>query len=474
MKKRSLFIISILIALVVFLAACGESTEPEVIVQTVEVEVPGETVIEEVPIEVGSYPEGTQLNILQWSHFVPQYDTWIDPFSEAWGEANGIDVTVDHIALGELPASLTAAIDAGEGPSIVEMLFAPGQFVEGLHDLTDLNMEAQERFGEQAATCTASSYLPATDTWYGYCPGWIPDPANYVRDKWEAVGFPNGPETWDDLLVGGTAIKEEFGLPLGLGMSPELDSRLAMRAIIWSHGGSVQDENECVVLDSPETLEAINFASELYQNTMTEEVFAWTPASNNQGLIAGELSYILNSISAYRSTQDIDPDAADNIGFGPALKGPRGDQHASAHVWQIFVIPSYVEGAELEAAKAYLLHLTANYNQAVFNSKLYNFPAFDTTVPQLSGWLNQDPFGSRPADKLNVLTTAQDWVTYLGYPGPANPAVGEVFGSNLIVTMMAQVARGEKTAEQALADTTAQVEEIFGKWRDQGLVGCSE
>lgn len=457
------------------LAACGggQPVEPEVIVQTVEVEVPGETVIETVEIDVPDFPEGTTLSILQWSHFVPQYDVWIDPFSEAWGDANGVDLTIDHINLGELPAALTAAIDAGEGPSIVEMLFAPGQFVEGLNDLTDLNMQAQELFGEQAPTCSASSYLPATDTWYGYCVGWIPDPANYVRDKWDAVGYPNGPETWADLLDGGTKIKAQFDLPMGLGMSPELDSRLAMRAIIWSYGGSIQDENECVVLNSPETLEAINFAAELYQNTMTEEVFAWTPASNNQGLIAGELSYILNSISAYRSTQDIDPEAADNIGFGPALKGPRGDQHASAHVWQIAVIPNYVEGAELEAAKAYLLHLTANYNQAVFNSKLYNFPAFDSTVPQLAGWLNHDPFGSRPADKLNILATAKDWVTYLGYPGPANPAIGEVFGSNIIVTMMAQVARGEKTAEEALGEAETQIESIFGKWRDLGLVGCN-
>jgi ABC-type glycerol-3-phosphate transport system substrate-binding protein len=115
----------------------------------------------------------------------------------------------------------------------------------------------------------------------------------------------------------------QLGVPLGLGMSPELDSRLAMRNVIWSFGGSVQDENECVVINSPETLEAVQYVYELYNAAMTEEVFAWNPASNNQGLIAGELSYILNSISAYRSLQDIDPEAADNIGMGPALSGPQ-------------------------------------------------------------------------------------------------------------------------------------------------------
>jgi multiple sugar transport system substrate-binding protein len=355
------------------------------------------------------------------------------------------------------------------------MLFAPSAFVDGLHDLTDVNLQAQEMFGDQADTCTQSSYLPANDKWYGFCHGWIPDPADYDTAMWAQVGFPNGPETWDDLLVGGAAIKDELGVPMGIGLSPELDSEMAARAIMWSFGGSIQDENENVVINSPEVIEAVNYMADLYQNTMTEEVFAWTPGSNNDGLIAGELSYILNSISAYRSLQKIDPAAADNIGFGPALKGPRGDQHASAHVWQIYVIPNYVEeGPELEAAKAFLLHHAANSNQAVFNSELYNFPAFPSTVPQLEGWLENDPFGSRPADKLTVLATAEDWVTYLGWPGPANPAIGEVFGTHIIPTMMGKAALGELTAEEAVAEAEEQINEIFEKWRERGLVGGGE
>jgi multiple sugar transport system substrate-binding protein len=241
-----------------------------------------------------------------------------------------------------------------------------------------------------------------------------------------------------------------------------------------------------VVINSPEVIEAVEFMAELFRDTMTEEVFAWTPASNNQGLIAGELSYILNSISAYRTLQEIDPVAADDIFFGAALKGPGGDQYASSHVWQIYVVPEYVEDPnEVAAAKAFMLHLTANYNQAVFNSKLYNFPAFPSTVPQLyetyestqfgeqPSWLDADPYGSRPADKLNVLRTATDWTVHLGWPGVANPAIGQVFGESLLATMMAQVALGEKTAEVAVADTEAQIEAIFDDWRDKGLVGCA-
>lgn len=475
--KRILFLFGLLTISALVLAACGGGEPAEVEVTRI-VEVPGETIIEEVqvPVEIEPFPEGTSIHIVQWSHFVPQYDAWFDPFLQAWGNANNVGVSVDHVGIPDLGPALAAAIDAGEGPTMIEFLFAPSAFVNGLHDLRDVNEKAQELYGVQADSCAQSSYLPVLDKWYGFCHGWIPDPADFDYALWTEAGYPDGPSTYAELLDGGTFIKDELGVAMGIGLSPELDSRLAGRAMIWSYGGSIQDENECVVINSPEVIEAVEYMTSLFQNTMTDEVFAWTAGSNNQGLIAGELSYILNSISAYRTLQKIDPAAADNIGFRPALSGPRGDMFASAHVWQIYVIPDYVEGAELEAAKEFILHLVANYNQVVFNSELYNFPAFPSTAPKLfeeGGWLDNDPFGSRPADKLNVLRDAADWTVYLGYPGTANPAIGEIFGASIIPTMMGKAALGELTAEEAVAEAEVQINDIFDKWRDEGLVGCT-
>lgn len=494
-RKRILLVIGVLLALSLLATACQpqtvevtrvvEQTVTEqvevtrVITETIEVE--GEPVEVTRVVEVAAeseeqFPEGTELKILQWSHFVPNYDLWFDQFAQEWGEANGVDVTVDHVNIADVPPSLAAAIDAGEGPTYVELASGASLFVEGLHDLTDLNMRAQELFGEPAETCVANSYLPTTDTWYGYCHGWTPDPGDYDIALWTEAGFPDGPSTWQDLLDGGTQIFQNSGVPMGLGLSPEIDSNMAMRAIIWSFGGSIQDENECVTINSPEVVEAVEYLVELYNNTMTEEVFSWDAAANNQGLIAGELSYILNSISAYRSLQKIDPAAADNIGFVPALAGPRGDQHASAHLWYINVIPEYVDvdSPEYRAAEEFMLYHTANYNQAVFNSELYNFPTYSSTVPQLESWVNNDPFGSRPIDKLALLLTAEDWVTYLGYPGPSNPAVSEVYSTNIIPTMMGRAARGDVTPEEAVAEAEAQINEIFATWRDRGFVGCTD
>lgn len=419
--------------------------------------------------------EAVEVSILQWSHFVPRYDVWFDEWVAGWGETNGVATVVDHINLAELNGNLAAAIDAGDGPTLVEMVFPPASFIEGLHDLSDVNEQATEMFGEAVSTCVATSYLPRTDSWYGFAHTYVPDPGNYDRTMWEAVGLPDGPRTYDDLLEYGGRVYSELGVPLGIGMSPELDSNMAMRAIMWSYGGSVQDENENVVINSPENIAALNYAKELFDAAMTDEIFGWNAASNNQGLISGDLSYILNSISAYRSLQQIDEEAANNIGFTPALEGPAG-AFASSHVWSVYVIPNYVEGEELEMAKQFLLDHMAAYDDIAYNSELYNFPcrAGAMSEGQLEEWLAEDPFNSNPIDKLEILSGAAEWGVHLGYPGVANPAISQVLNENIIPFMFAEVVRGEKTPEQAAADAHERAEAIFQDWRDRGLVGGGE
>jgi multiple sugar transport system substrate-binding protein len=201
---------------------------------------------------------------------------------------------------------------------------------------------------------------------------------------------------------------------------------------------------------------------------MTPEVFSWNAASNNQGLAAGQLSYILNSISAWRTSQESDPDVANDISFTRALRGP-ADARVASHVMYNWIIPSYV--ANPEAAKAFLLHYTDNLDVVAWQSKLYDFPAYPDVVPDLGKWLRSDPFGAAPADKLALLETAVDWSTNVGHPGPANTAEGEVFARFIIPNMFARAARGEVTPQQAVAEADAQIRPIFDNWRARGLIG---
>ncbi|MFP4324130.1 MAG: twin-arginine translocation signal domain-containing protein, partial [Anaerolineales bacterium] len=195
-----------------------------------------------------------QLRILQWSHFVPRYDTWFDQFAVAWGEEVGVEVFVDHIALGDLPATAASQINAGEGADLIEFLSPPSAFEQSVLDLRDVHEEAASRFGDPVPLTVRSTYNPFTDFYYGFSHGWVPDPGNYRLSLWDAAGKPEGPETWDDLVEFGGRIFAEQGVQLGIGMSNELDSNMATRALMWSYGASIQDENGQVVVNSPETI----------------------------------------------------------------------------------------------------------------------------------------------------------------------------------------------------------------------------
>ena len=51
-----------------------------------------------LPFVSTALAQAKTLKILQWSHFVPQYDKWFDGFATEWGKKNGVTVTVDHMA----------------------------------------------------------------------------------------------------------------------------------------------------------------------------------------------------------------------------------------------------------------------------------------------------------------------------------------------------------------------------------------
>jgi ABC-type glycerol-3-phosphate transport system substrate-binding protein len=133
------------------------------------------------------------------------------------------------------------------------------------------------------------------------------------------------------------------------------------------------------------------------------------------------------------------------------------------------VVPNHANNPD--AAKEFILHLVENYSDATNNTELYTFPAFPDTVDELNGWLDKDPFGSQPDNKLALLKDAVPWSTNVGHPGPASAAVGEVFGTFVLPQMMAKAATGQLSPAAAVQEAEGRVKAIYAKWRKDGLVG---
>ncbi|HEU0196388.1 MAG TPA: extracellular solute-binding protein [Nevskiaceae bacterium] len=425
-----------------------------------------------------TFPAGTTLTITQWHHFVPSYDKWFDQYAQQWGKVNDVKVVVNHISYADLVPTLSASIAAGRGPTLLQVISPPASFIQGLQSMDQVNEAAEQAFGKATPICTSQTYLPIKKEWYGYCHAWVPDVGDYRISMWKKAGYPQGPKSYAQLLKGGAKIFKATGIPVGVGLAPGIDSEFYVRSLLWSFGGRLFDKCGNVALDSPQTIAAVKYQAQLFKQAETPEIFGWNAASNNQAFISGQASYIQNSISFYRSAQATKNATADDTGFVPGLEGPTGQVHQTAHLWAIYVMPKYVTNAQSKlAAEKFLLDLTSNASWVTYESELYDFPAFPKQVPQLTekgGWLDHDPFGSNPPDKLNVLRKAESVTAWPGFPGSANPAVSEIYNTHLLTTMFTEVARGQMTAQKAVKSTAAQMKRIVAKWKKLGLVGCAQ
>jgi multiple sugar transport system substrate-binding protein len=428
-----------------------------------------------------------ELKILQWSHFVPAYDKWFDPWAKQWGQPKGLDVTVDHVSFADVVPRATAEVAAQSGHDIHMFIGLASAFEEHVVDLGDVVTALEKKHGKMVDLARRSTYNPFTKKQFALSDMWVPDPGNYHKKVWTDIGMPNGPSTWEDLVKAAPEVKKKYPqmqIPIGIGLSQDIDSNMAVRNILWCHGGSIQDKDGNVVLNSPETLRALDYAKRLYSVGMTPAVLSWNAASNNQAFNAEETSYILNSISAYRTAQDNKLPVIPNYYFVPALKGPNGQQMASEHVMSGYVVWKFSKNQD--AAKEFLAALVDASREACLASKLYNFPSFygaaaDKGTPLAKkvenggAWITkqckQDPFGSTPPDKLSVLADSLHWSTNLGHPGYANPAEGEIFDTYVITDMFAKAATGAMSPKDALGEADARVKEIFGKWRKKGFAG---
>jgi multiple sugar transport system substrate-binding protein len=406
------------------------------------------------------------LKILQWSHFVPAYDTWFDDtYTKEWGEKNGMQVIVDHVGITALNSRAAAEVSAQKGHDLFMFLWPAPSYEDQVIDHKEIYDEVSRKHGKPVDLAVKSTYNPTTKKYFGFSDSFVPDPVNYRIDLWSEHGMPAGPTTWEDVRKVGAAIKRKHNVPVGVGLSSEIDTGMATRTILYAFGGGVQDQEGRIVLKSKPTLDAVRFVKALYQEAMTPEVLAWDASSNNRAMIAGKLSVALNAISITREAEDKKLPIADQIGLAKALKGEKR-AIGLEHVMDCYVIWKFAEN--IEGAKKFLVDYVDDFHAAFDASKYYNFPCFTSTVPDLQQLLANDPH--KPAGKYKVLGDALQWAVNVGYPGYANAAIDEIFGTWVINTMFAKAATGTLSPEEAIAEANARVHQVFAKWHDRHLV----
>src|SRR5215475_13145683 len=242
--------------------------------------------------------ETKTLKILQWSHFIPEYDKWIDAFARDWGKKNGIAVSIDHIPHLELPARAAAEVSAGSGHDIFGFNGSGGPhlFAKHVQNMTPLIEAIESKHGKVLPMGRQIAWNEDTKTWVAFPDYFIDFPGLYRKDLWDEIGMT--PDTWEDIRLGGAKLKKK-GNPVGIGLGHSVDPNNSYNSMLWSAGASVCDDTgKHVTIDSKATLDVVKYVKALYKEAMDPEVLSWDDAGNNRFLASGRGSWIHNPISA--------------------------------------------------------------------------------------------------------------------------------------------------------------------------------
>ena len=425
------------------------------------------------PLKYAGRQLSGQLRIMQWAHFVPAYDQWLDnTYVKQWGEANDVEVKVDHINNALLYSTGASQVAAQSGHDLFWFISPPSTFQKQVVPVTDIVQEVSRKLGPMSRVARKSTYNPKTKQFYGFPDDYAPDPVQYRRSFLQQAGV--SLNTWEDLRKGAPKLKA-IGHPVGLGMSNEIDSNMLLTSLLYCYGGFIQNEENRIVIgqgtNRKGAIEALTVMRDIYRNGMSDEVFAWTAASNNQAFLANRLSVALNAISIARSAENSGNTAlSDDTWLSSIPRGPV-TRLGNEHVMGVFVIWKFAKNKA--AAKKYLIDQQLGYREHFIRSGYYNFPAWTGAIKggftEIRKMCAQDTH--KPKGKYTILTTiAEKYTTNPGHPGNTTPVMDEIYNTFLIPQMFAEVAQGKSTPAEAVTAFSSKAQSIYRKWRNQGLV----
>jgi multiple sugar transport system substrate-binding protein len=278
--------------------------------------------------------QGGSLNMLMSTAFVPAAQDLFQEQATQWGKDNNIDVTVDFINWPDLQPRTTAAIQAGDGPDIVEMWDAiPYLFSESLIDLSDLATTAEEVQGGYYDWVTNTASIDGQ--WRSLPHGNSASVMAYRASYFEQAGVTdpanNFPETWEELLAVGKILKQEVGKPLGQALGQSLgDPQNFAYPYMWAFGSmEVEEDGETVAFDTDTFREGLEMFIQGWKDAYDETGLGWDDSVNNSAYLSDQISATQNGTSIYIAAADEDsenyqPEIAEDTYHALLPAGPAG------------------------------------------------------------------------------------------------------------------------------------------------------
>jgi len=397
--------------------------------------------------------KGAKLRVLRWKRFVQgDEDMWAEN-TKKFTQATGIDVRVDAEGWEDVRPKAAVAANIGSGPDIIIGTYEDAhQYPEKLLDVTDLATYLGAKYGgwydAPKAYCTHKGH------WIAIAMGGAGACLNYRESAVKAAGFDTFPTDLAGFLKLCQALKAK-GMPAGFALGNATgDANGWCHWLVWAHGGKMVDQKNNVVINSPETIAALEYSKQLY-DTFPPGTLSWLDPSNNKAFLDGQISLTNNGISIYYAAKtSSDPKLQEIAKDMNHARYPIGVVGRPMEVNLIFPMMIFKYTKYPNAAKEYLRFMMEKEQYVPWQEASIGYVCQPLAAYEKSAFWTADPKVTPFRDCLKTMTPN-------GYAGELGYASAATMADFIMVNMVAEAASGSKTPKEAAERAQKRAERYY-------------
>jgi len=244
---------------------------------------------------------GASLQLLRWKRFIQSEEEGFMRLVEAFTKATGVSVKVINESLDDVQPKASVAANTGQGPDMFWGLYSlPHLFPTKCLDVTDVANHLGKTYGGWVDS--AKTYGMSKGKWIALPVAYNGNVINYRQSMIEKAGFKSIPGDTAGFLELMKALKAKSvpgGFALGRASG---DGNAWVHWALWSHGSNLVDEKDKVIVNSPETVKALEYVKAL-SDTFVSGTASWNDSFNNKAFLTGAVSVTNNGVSIYAAAK---------------------------------------------------------------------------------------------------------------------------------------------------------------------------
>lgn len=393
---------------------------------------------------------GAAVTLLRWKRFVQSEEDGFIKLVAAFEKATGVKVTVVNEGLDDVQPKASVAANTGKGYDMAWGLYSlPHLFPQKCVDISDVCNYLDKKYGGFAPSAVA--YGKSGGKWIGLLAAYNANVINYRISSMKKVGFSTFPKTSDDFLAYIKALKAN-GTPAGFAFGRASgDGNGWAHWCLWSQGGNLVDAKDNVIINSPETVKALEYAKAIYDNSIPGTA-SWNDASNNKAFLENEIHCTNNGVSIYAAAKaQKKQELVDDMDHTDWPIGPVGKATAFHSAYPILAFKHSKFPNACKAFMAFMME-AENYNpwlEAAVGYLSHPLKAFDANAVWTS-----DP-------KLAAAKHAA-WTTQTaGGLGSVGEKAATALADFVVLDMFAAYATGRSSAKEAISIAERQAKRIY-------------